>query len=140
MIRRCHDPRHKRYSEWGGRGIIVCPEWHDFQSFDVWATQNGYSKKLRLDRRDNNLGYFPSNCRFVSPLISCLNTKVRKDNKTGYTGILFNKKACTFTSRVHAFGVTHTLGTYPSMIEAVSIRNSFILQKNLSHKIQECYE
>lgn len=49
------------------RGIGVCEEWlNDYFSFKEWALNNGYKKELQIDRINNNLGYFPENCRFVS--------------------------------------------------------------------------
>jgi hypothetical protein len=48
------------------RGITVCPEWNDFGTFAEWAVKNGFSPDLDLDRIDNDKGYCPDNCRFVT--------------------------------------------------------------------------
>lgn len=32
MIRRCENPKTTRYHRYGGRGISVCNEWHDFKT------------------------------------------------------------------------------------------------------------
>lgn len=49
------------------RGITVCKEWNsDFCAFYDWAMRNGYSDDLSIDRIDNDLGYCPSNCRWVT--------------------------------------------------------------------------
>jgi hypothetical protein len=64
---RCHDERHQHYQQYGGRGIRVCEEWR--RSFDVfldWAMRNGYRSGLQIDRIDNDKGYCPENCRFVT--------------------------------------------------------------------------
>lgn len=56
------------------KGITVCDEWiNDFSAFKKWAEENGYSDKLQIDRIDNNKGYSPSNCRFVTPKENCRN-------------------------------------------------------------------
>jgi len=67
MIARCYDEKHNGYSNYGGRWIIVCDEWKsDRCAFFKWAQLHGYTKNLTLDRKDNNKGYYPDNCRFVS--------------------------------------------------------------------------
>lgn len=70
MIRRCHDPRDPRYPGWGGRGIAVCPEWHDAVAFVSYLENTlgprpaGHS----LDRIDNDGDYEPGNIRWASVL------------------------------------------------------------------------
>ena len=49
------------------RGIIVCDEWLVFENFRDWALSHGYSDDLEIDRRDNDKGYCPKNCRWVTP-------------------------------------------------------------------------
>jgi len=47
--------------------IVVCEEWDSsFELFCSWALANGYEDNLTLDRKDNNLGYNPENCRWIS--------------------------------------------------------------------------
>lgn len=49
------------------RGITVCDEWKDYATFEAWAIANGWRSELRIDRIDNDKGYSPDNCRFVTP-------------------------------------------------------------------------
>lgn len=49
------------------RGISVCSEWeNDYEAFKKWCVKNGYRKDLEIDRINNEKGYSPDNCRFVT--------------------------------------------------------------------------
>lgn len=73
MIQRCENPKRQQYSRYGGRGIKVCEEWHNYEIFRKWALENGYKHPLKLDRIDNNGNYEPSNCRWVTNTENCRN-------------------------------------------------------------------
>jgi ribosomal protein L37AE/L43A len=67
MIRRCRDGNIPTYKYYGGRGIKVCEKWRkNFANFRDWALSNGYGEGLQIDRIDNDGGYEPNNCRFVT--------------------------------------------------------------------------
>ena len=59
----CDEYTASRYKE---RGIDVCEEWKCFEVFYEWAIANGYKDGLQLDRKDNNKGYCPENCHWVT--------------------------------------------------------------------------
>ena len=62
---KCADEKKKhRYQD---RGITVCDEWLVFENFRDWALSHGYKDDLQIDRRDNDAGYCPENCRWVTP-------------------------------------------------------------------------
>lgn len=69
MLERCNNPKHKSYSDYGGRGIKVCNEWQGkegFLNFYGWATKNGYKEGLTIERKNVNEDYCPDNCCFIT--------------------------------------------------------------------------
>ena len=78
LFQRCYNPNNKDYKNYGGRGIRVCDEWHDYLAFRTWALENGYDEnasygQCTLDRIDVNGDYCPQNCRFVDLTTQCRN-------------------------------------------------------------------
>lgn len=68
MHERCSDREN-----YAGRGISVCPEWSGdtgLSSFVAWAETQPVYMGLEVDRRDNDKGYFPDNCRFVTASVN----------------------------------------------------------------------
>lgn len=64
MLKRCSNPSSKDYKSYGGRGVTVCDRWHSFDNFlaDMGEKPIG----LSIDRRDNDRGYEPGNCRWAT--------------------------------------------------------------------------
>jgi hypothetical protein len=61
MKSRCYDRNNKDYHRYGGRDILVAPEWLDFDQFyrDMATT---YRPGLTLERKHNDRGYSKGNC------------------------------------------------------------------------------
>lgn len=66
MRHRCSDKNTPKYKQYGGRGIKVCPEWNDFETFlkDMGPRPSYWHS---LDRINNDGNYEPSNCRWATP-------------------------------------------------------------------------
>jgi|GEM_PF-716916 len=99
MMTRCYVPICKTYDRYGGRGITVCDEWHDVNTFYEWAVSNGHSDRLTLDRIDNDGNYDPSNCRFVS-------MKTQSINKSNNVNIEYNGEIKTISQWAEILGIT----------------------------------
>lgn len=75
MRTRCYNSHNKLYKDYGGRGISICDEWQDFQTFYDWAMTNSYAVDLTIDRINVNGNYEPSNCRWVTMAEQCNNKR-----------------------------------------------------------------
>ncbi len=86
IVQRCTNKNAENYKRYGGRGITICDEWrNNFQSFYDWSLSNGYSKSLTIDRKNNEKGYSPDNCRWSTTMVQSNNT--RRNHLFSYNGI-----------------------------------------------------
>lgn len=91
---RCFNQKIKEWKNYGGRGITICEEWKkDYEIFEKWALENGYSDELTIDRINVNGNYEPSNCRWVGKDLQARN---RRNNRQD-------------TVKITAFGETKTV-------------------------------
>ena len=79
MRDRCVNREHKDYRYYGGRGITVCQRWQTFENFlsDMGERPVGRT----LDRKENDVGYEPGNCRWATGSEQRLNQ--RRNHHTG---------------------------------------------------------
>ncbi len=79
MLDRCYNKNDKRFENYGGRGIWVCDRWKGEKGFQNFLIDMGKRPKgLTLDRRDNEDGYSPSNCRWVDIVTQNNNRRPRR--------------------------------------------------------------
>ena len=83
MKTRCFNKNVPNYSDYGGRGITVCDEWMDFETFRKWSVENGYDynappHECTLDRINVNGNYEPDNCRWANALTQSNNKRNNK--------------------------------------------------------------
>lgn len=84
MKKRCNNPSHKSYKDYGGRGIRVCERW--LNSFENFLSDVGErpSPKHSLDRfPDQNGNYEPDNVRWAT-------IKEQQRNRRSNTLLTFN--------------------------------------------------
>jgi len=96
MRHRCLSKSHPKFSHYGGRGITICPEWHDVTVFITWIEANlgPRPEGMTLDRTDNDGNYEPGNVRWATPSEQNLNqrrsraqaTRIRQQVLAGSNG------------------------------------------------------
>lgn len=66
MINRCYRQKNHNYKWYGARGIRVCARWH--KSYENFLKDMGRrpSRFHSIERKNNNLGYSPSNCTWAT--------------------------------------------------------------------------
>jgi hypothetical protein len=133
MLHRCYNPNNKRYSDWGGRGINVCNEWHDVKNFivDMYPT---YKEGLSLDRIDNDKGYSKENCRWVEDVVQKRNTrKLQKNNTSGYRGVYFDKYANKWSVIIGVNKKKIKIGYFKTAEEGARAYDKYVIDNNLEH-------
>ena len=87
MVDRCTDENDEAYHHYGGRGIKVCDEWLKSPKNFIRDMGPKPSPYHTLDRKNNDDGYNPNNCRWVTPFEQSRNT--RRNIKYLYKGQLY---------------------------------------------------
>lgn len=123
MKARCYIPSCSNYERYGGRGIRVCDEWkNDFLKFKEWALENGYNDDLSIDRINPDGDYEPNNCRWVTMQKQFWNRGIRKTNKSGVSGVYFDKSKGRWRAHITVNRKRIDLGTYLEKEDAVKAR------------------
>lgn len=121
MHYRCYKENHQSYKSYGGRGIRVCQEWHEFEPFYEWSLNNGFSQSLRIGRIDFNGNYGPDNCKYMTITEQANNRRSNRfETYRGVTDTLINlirrfkKKENTVKSRLaHGFSFIEAMDGRP---------------------------
>jgi hypothetical protein len=72
MLARCYRPTTNKFYRYGGRGIMVCESWHNFDYFydDMYESFNKHAISnwgdTQLDRIDSDDHYYFENCQWVT--------------------------------------------------------------------------
>lgn len=122
MHHRCYDPNNVNYKNYHSRGITVSSVWHGSDgalSFVTWAKNNGYKEGLELDRRDNDKGYSPKNCRFVTHKRNtrnmCKTIRIRHPKSGKNIALIDYYEEYTRTISYEAFKKRFRKGKYPHL-------------------------
>lgn len=107
MMDRCYRKKARNYPTYGGRGILVCDEWHDIEAFEQWVKSSGFSAGLTIERKDVNGNYCPENCTWAT-------LKEQANNRRNTVFLELNGERHTMTEWAEILGIKR--GTISSRV------------------------
>jgi hypothetical protein len=126
--RRCYNLNEPQFKDYGGRGLTVCDRWlEDYENFLADMGRRP-SSKHSIDRIDNNKGYFPENCRWVTRDIQ--NSNTRKTVFITHAGITLTRSGWARILKVDSATLRDRLKKYSlaSLLQASNVEE-FIYNK-----------
>lgn len=143
MKRRCYDQSRKDYKNYGGRGITVQKDWlegtAELSGFSCFVRDLGMrpSKDYQLDRKDNNLGYCPSNCWFTDRKHQQANRRAVSGSSSKYVGVSYVPRNANnpWVASIKHDGSNIHIGSFPTELEASHARDSYVKQNNLPNTL-----
>lgn len=88
MIERCYNPEASFYSHYGQKGVYVCERWLGPSGIFNFIQDMGPKEKgMTIDRIDNDKGYEPENCRWVS-------NQTNQRNRGNVTEVEYKGRVC----------------------------------------------
>lgn len=82
MISRCYSKKNQSYSRYGGRGVYVCKEWHEFQIFAAWYYEQYKEDDWHIDKdilSEGEVCYSPETCVFIPAVLNTLLSSMQEN-------------------------------------------------------------
>lgn len=135
MKARCQNPRNRQFKHYGGRGITVCDHWQVFENFyaDIGLRPSAHHS---IDRKNNDLGYSPDNCRWATK------TEQGRNRRTN-TLITFADRTLTLAGWCELLGVNYDivcgrLFAGVGFVDAVTLPKNFYKHKKYERTCKDC--
>ena len=136
MVKRCTNPNVWDYKYYGARGVVVCEEWLNVSNFVAWCDLTYPNiEDATLDRINNDKGYSPENCTWSDKTTQVLNRRIMKNNKSGYVGVIWNKRDKKWRANIRINKILKQIGSFKTKEEAIQARDNYIIENNLPHKL-----
>lgn len=142
MLGRCYNQKISNFNRYGGRGVTVCPSWHNFQKFAGWYYSQRYSEdnSFQIDKDLTVIGgkvYSPTNCSFIPMELNALLTANNVNRGDTPVGVCLEKSSGKYLSQCNNhYGKEIKLGRFTSPQEAFIAYKGFKegLLKELANK------
>ena len=143
--RRCRKPRTQSYID---KSLTYNPAWSEYNEFRNWALCSAYSDELSLERKDNDIGYEPSNCYWATKQEQQYNRDKRDGGYSKYIGVSEMKPSKRMKSplkkpwraRVSKNGKEIYCETFSSEFDAASARDKFCLDNDINVVLNFVYD
>lgn len=100
MMNRCYNPKRKDFMHYGGRGIRVWKDWHDFDVFFLYMGERS-STAMTLERRRVYDDYMPDNCYWA-------NRKMQARNRRNNVLLTYAGETKTMAAWAEQKGLAHS--------------------------------
>ena len=121
MLKRCYNKKEiEKYPTY--RDCYVCDEWHNFQNFAEWYTeQKGYDENYELDKDlliSGNKVYSPDTCMLAPSQINSLLLDCGARRGEYPVGVCYDKKLGKFKAQISIDGKPRHIGFFKTVEQA----------------------
>jgi hypothetical protein len=120
MISRCYGPQKLRQVTYAG--CTVCDEWHNFQAFAEWNTQQrGYGEGWHIDKDlivKGNKVYQPDRCCLLPPDVNTFLLRRQNDRGPWPIGVTLHRESGRFFAQLSVDKHQIVLGTFDNPDDA----------------------
>lgn len=126
MVRRTTNPKDVSYEHYKKRGISIEPDF----IVDPWAFYEEIGeypgKNYTIERIDNDKGYLRGNIKWATQAANNMNKSLYKNNKSGTSGILWDKKRQQWKVDKRFNNKRYYGGRYDDLKDAEKVLNSIL--------------
>lgn len=125
MLQRCKNPSNSAYPKYGAIGVTVCDRWdnHAGGSFENFLEDMGERPEGRsLNRVGSASVYSKGTCEWATSSIQSYDQKKRSTNKSGKTGVAWNKNSGKWEAYISVDKKKVYLGSHTDFDDAVKAR------------------
>lgn len=129
MRERCYNPNSTAYTNYGGKGVVVCDRWRGDEGFQNFLEDMGERPEgMSINRINGAKIYSKETCEWATNSLQGFDKGIRSSNTSGKTGINWDDKIQRWRTSIRKEGQAYYLGVYRSFEEAAIVRNKAELE------------